>query len=181
MSDRMSYSNAPWPVYAQDEIDAVETVLRSGKVNYWTGTIGRDFEKAYADYVGVRHAIAVANGTVALDLAWIALGIGRGDEVIVTSRTFLASVSSIVLAGATPVFADVDRITGWAQINGRNAISWEQKFALDTWYVEHESIWLDLKILALTVWRVLRRDGISAAGEATMPRFEGNASAKERL
>lgn len=66
-------------------------------------------------------------------------------------------------------------ITGWAQINGRNAISWEQKFALDTWYVEHESVWLDIKILALTVWRVLRREGISAAGEATMPRFEGSA------
>lgn len=66
-------------------------------------------------------------------------------------------------------------ITGWAQINGRNAISWEQKFALDTWYVEHVSVWLDIKILALTVWRVLRREGISAAGEATMPRFEGSA------
>lgn len=66
-------------------------------------------------------------------------------------------------------------ITGWAQINGRNAISWEQKFALDTWYVEHQSVWLDIRILALTVWRVLRREGISAAGEATMSRFEGSA------
>lgn len=65
-------------------------------------------------------------------------------------------------------------ITGWAQINGRNAISWEQKFALDTWYVEHESVWLDVKILALTVWSVLRREGISAAGEATMPKFTGS-------
>lgn len=65
-------------------------------------------------------------------------------------------------------------ITGWAQINGRNAISWEQKFALDTWYVEHESVWLDIRILALTVWRVLRREGISAAGEATMPKFTGS-------
>lgn len=104
----MSYSNAPWPVYEEDEIAAVEAVLRSGKVNYWTGSVARDFEKAYAAYVGVPHAIAVANGTVALDLAWIALGIGKGDEVVVTSRTFLASVSSIVLAGATPVFADID-------------------------------------------------------------------------
>lgn len=108
MSDRMSYSNAPWPVYEDDEIAAVEAVLRSGKVNYWTGSMSRDFEKDYAAYVGVPHAIAVANGTVALDLAWIALGIGKGDEVVVTSRTFLASVSSIVLAGATPVFADID-------------------------------------------------------------------------
>lgn len=70
-------------------------------------------------------------------------------------------------------------ITGWAQINGRNAISWDEKFALDVWYVEHQSLWLDMKILALTVWRVLRREGISAAGEATMPRFEGSAGRKE--
>lgn len=65
-------------------------------------------------------------------------------------------------------------ITGWAQINGRNAISWEQKFALDVWYVDHQSVWLDIRVLALTVWRVLRREGISAAGEATMPRFTGS-------
>ncbi|MDF3031252.1 MAG: aminotransferase [Moraxellaceae bacterium] len=104
----MSYSNVPWPQYDEDEQLAVLHVLRSGKVNYWTGTVARDFEKAYAEYVGVKHAIAVANGTVALDLAWVALGIGKGDEVVVTSRTFLASVSSIVLAGAMPVFADVD-------------------------------------------------------------------------
>ena len=97
-----------WPYYAEDEIQAVTDVLNSGKVNYWTGQVSRQFEQAYAEYVGVKHAIAVANGTVALDLAWIALGVGQGDEVIVTSRTFLASVSSIVLAGATPVFADVD-------------------------------------------------------------------------
>lgn len=64
-------------------------------------------------------------------------------------------------------------ITGWAQINGRNAIAWEDKFELDAWYVDHRTIWLDLKILWLTIWRVLRRDGISAAGEATMPKFRG--------
>jgi lipopolysaccharide/colanic/teichoic acid biosynthesis glycosyltransferase len=66
-------------------------------------------------------------------------------------------------------------ITGWAQINGRNAISWDEKFKLDVWYVDHQGVWLDIKIIALTVWRVLRREGISAAGEATMPRFEGTA------
>lgn len=104
----MSYSHAPWPSFSEEEIRRVGDVLRSGKVNYWTGTVCRDFERAYADSLGLPHAIAVANGTVALDLAWVALGIGPGDEVIVTSRTFLASVSSIVLAGATPVFADVD-------------------------------------------------------------------------
>lgn len=65
-------------------------------------------------------------------------------------------------------------ITGWAQVNGRNAISWEQKFELDVWYVENQSLWLDLKILFLTVWKVVRRDGISAAGDATMPKFAGS-------
>ncbi len=65
-------------------------------------------------------------------------------------------------------------ITGWAQVNGRNAISWDEKFALDCWYVDHQSFWLDLKIIALTLVKVLHRDGISAAGEATMPRFTGS-------
>jgi lipopolysaccharide/colanic/teichoic acid biosynthesis glycosyltransferase len=64
-------------------------------------------------------------------------------------------------------------MTGWAQINGRNALNWEEKFRLDVWYVDHWSIWLDLKILLMTVWRVLRRDGISATGHATMPVFGG--------
>lgn len=65
-------------------------------------------------------------------------------------------------------------ITGWAQVNGRNAIGWEDKFKLDVWYVDHHSLWLDIKILWLTVKKVLVRDGISAEGEATMPRFTGN-------
>lgn len=98
---------SPWPSYTQEEADAVQRVLLSNKVNYWTGNEGREFEKEFACWSETEYAIAVANGTVALDLAWIALGIGEGDEVIVTSRTFLASVSSIVNAGATPVFADV--------------------------------------------------------------------------
>lgn len=98
-----------WPHYDRDERDAVARVLASGRVNYWTGEEGRAFEREFADYCGVSHAVAVANGTVALELALQVLGIGRGDEVIVTPRTFLASASSIVLCGATPVFADVDR------------------------------------------------------------------------
>ena len=65
-------------------------------------------------------------------------------------------------------------ITGWTQVNGRNALSWEEKFALDTWYVDNRGLWLDMKILALTVAKVLRRDGITAAGDATMPRFTGS-------
>ena len=69
-------------------------------------------------------------------------------------------------------------ITGWAQVNGRNALSWEEKFKLDIWYVDNRSFWLDVKILWLTVWRVLRREGISADGEATMPRFSGNQSGR---
>jgi len=98
---------SPWPSFTQEEADAVQKVLLSNKVNYWTGRECRNFEDEFAEWSGCKHAIAVANGTVALDLAWIALGIGQDDEVIVTSRTFLASVSSIVNAGATPVFVDV--------------------------------------------------------------------------
>jgi dTDP-4-amino-4,6-dideoxygalactose transaminase len=100
---------SPWPSFTQEEADAVSAVLLSDKVNYWTGTETREFEKEFAAFAGTDHAVAVANGTVALDLALKGLGIGAGDEVIVTSRTFLASASSIVNAGATPVFADVDR------------------------------------------------------------------------
>ncbi|WP_025805527.1 DegT/DnrJ/EryC1/StrS family aminotransferase [Pseudomonas chlororaphis] len=100
---------SPWPSFSDEEANAVRDVILSNKVNYWTGTQGREFEKEFAAWTDTQYAIALANGTVALDLALKALGIGVGDEVIVTSRTFLASVSSIVNAGATPVFADVDR------------------------------------------------------------------------
>jgi len=100
---------SPWPSFSEEEADAVRDVILSNKVNYWTGTQGREFEKEFAAWAGTKYAIGLANGTVALDLALKALGIGAGDEVIVTSRTFLASVSSIVNAGAVPVFADVDR------------------------------------------------------------------------
>jgi dTDP-4-amino-4,6-dideoxygalactose transaminase len=100
---------APWPVFSEDEIEAVTAVLRSGKVNYWTGTEGQRFEDEFASYVGCKYGIAVANGTVALELALRAYGIGNGDQVITSSRTFLATASSIVAVGATPVFADVDR------------------------------------------------------------------------
>jgi dTDP-4-amino-4,6-dideoxygalactose transaminase len=103
----LNESPAPWPSFTQEEADAVSKVLLSNKVNYWTGSEGREFEKEFARWAECEYAVAVANGTVALDLAFKALGIGSGDEVIVTSRTFLASVSSIVTAGAIPVFADV--------------------------------------------------------------------------
>lgn len=98
----------PWPSFTQAEADAVSKVLLSNKVNYWTGQECREFEKEFAQFVGTSHAVAVANGTVALDLALKALDVGTGDDVIVTSRTFLASASSIVTAGANPIFADVE-------------------------------------------------------------------------
>ena len=103
---------APWPCYAEDERAAADAVLASGRVNYWTGQEGRAFESEYAAHVGVRLAMALANGTLALELALRCWGIGPGDEVVVTPRSFMASVSCVVLQGATPVFADVDRDSG---------------------------------------------------------------------
>ncbi len=96
-----------WPSFDQEYIDVVSKVLESGKVNYWTGEECREFEKEFARYFESTYAIALANGTLALDLAFQALNIGKGDEVLVTSRTFIASVSSIINSGATPVFIDV--------------------------------------------------------------------------
>ncbi|HDU8598426.1 TPA: DegT/DnrJ/EryC1/StrS aminotransferase family protein [Vibrio alginolyticus] len=99
---------SPWPSFTQEEADAVSRVLLSNKVNYWTGSECREFEKEFAAWAGCEHAVALSNGTLALDVALKALNIGEGDEVITTPRTFLASASSIVTAGANPVFADVD-------------------------------------------------------------------------
>jgi dTDP-4-amino-4,6-dideoxygalactose transaminase len=114
----LNTSLSPWPSFSSEEADAVARVLTSNRVNYWTGQEGREFEREFAAWVGQPHAIALANGTVALDLALQGLGIGAvnggsaSDEVIVTPRTFLASVSCVVNAGARPVFADVDRDSG---------------------------------------------------------------------
>ncbi|MGB3290155.1 MAG: DegT/DnrJ/EryC1/StrS aminotransferase family protein [Burkholderiaceae bacterium] len=99
---------SPWPSFTVEEADAVRDVILSNRVNYWTGQECREFEKEFAAWVGTAHAIALANGTVALDLALAGLGVGPGDEVVVTPRTFLASVSCVINAGATPVFAEVD-------------------------------------------------------------------------
>jgi dTDP-4-amino-4,6-dideoxygalactose transaminase len=99
---------APWPHFEEDEIEAATSVLRSGKINYWTGQEGRLFEVEFARSVGTKYAICLANGTVALELALQALRIGRGHEVITTSRTFIASASCIVMRGARPVCVDVD-------------------------------------------------------------------------
>ena len=103
---------SPWPSFTQEEADAVSQVLLSNKVNYWTGTECREFEKEFAAWAGTDYAVALANGTLALDVALQAMGIGEGDEVIVTPRSFIASVSTVVNAVAIPVFADVDNNTG---------------------------------------------------------------------
>ncbi|MGO2733273.1 DegT/DnrJ/EryC1/StrS family aminotransferase [Psychrobacter sp.] len=103
---------SPWPSFTQEEADAVSQVLLSNKVNYWTGQECRKFETEFAKWADSKYAIAMGNGTLALDVALQALDIGAGDEVIVTPRTFIASISSVVNAGATPVFADVDEATG---------------------------------------------------------------------
>lgn len=110
-STATSLRASSWPHYDDDEVAAAAHVLRSGKVNYWTGDECRKFEQEYADHVGVRHAVAVANGTVALELAMEALGIGAGDEVVVTPRTFIASASAVIRQGAKVVFADVDPVS----------------------------------------------------------------------
>jgi len=106
---RESLPFPPWPYFASDEIEAVTSVLRSGRVNYLTGPEGRRFEREFADQVGTKYGICVANGTLALELALHALGIGAGDEVITTSRSFIASASCAVMRGARPVCVDVDR------------------------------------------------------------------------
>lgn len=103
---------SPWPCFTVEEANAVQQVLLSNKVNYWTGQECRAFEKEFAVWTDSRYAVALANGTLALDVALKALGIGPGDEVVVTPRTFIASVSCVVNAGATPVFADVELDSG---------------------------------------------------------------------
>ncbi|WP_423192324.1 DegT/DnrJ/EryC1/StrS family aminotransferase [Cupriavidus sp. H18C2] len=101
-----------WPSFTAEEAEAVQRVLLSNKVNYWTGTECREFEKEFAEWTGTRRALSLANGTLALDVALKALDIGPGDEVVVTPRTFIASISCVVNAGATPVFADVEPDSG---------------------------------------------------------------------
>ena len=102
----MTYS---WPFYDQEQIDKVTEIIRSGKVNYWTGNEGKTFEKEFASWCGTKYAVAVSNGSVALSLALHALEIKRGDEVIVPPRTFVATASTPALIGAIPIFVDVDK------------------------------------------------------------------------
>jgi len=110
MSTLQSFLN--WPSFTSEEADAVQNVLLSNKVNYWTGQECRLFEDEFAKWSGSKYAVALANGTLALDVALRALGIKAGDEVIVTPRTFIASISCVVNIGAIPIFADVDLNSG---------------------------------------------------------------------
>ena len=103
---------APWPSFSEEEAEAIKDILLSNKVNYWTGDECRIFEKEFAEWSGVKYSIALANGTLALEVALRALDIGPGDEVVVTPRTFIASISCVVNVGATPIFADVDPESG---------------------------------------------------------------------
>ncbi|HEX7040073.1 MAG TPA: DegT/DnrJ/EryC1/StrS aminotransferase family protein [Trueperaceae bacterium] len=102
----------PWPRYTDEEVAAVAEVLRSGRVNQWTGEQVFAFEREYAEALGRKHAIALMNGTVALELALRAGGVGEGDDVVTTPRTFIASAGAAVVVGARPVLADVDRDSG---------------------------------------------------------------------
>lgn len=101
----------PWPFFPDDEIQAVVNVLKSGKINQWTGDEVNLFEQEFAAYMGVSHAVALANGSLALDMALAALDIGQRDEVIVTPRSFVASAGCVGLRGAVPVFVDVDPVS----------------------------------------------------------------------
>ena len=100
-----------WPYYDLDEQKAAVKTLSNGKVNYWTGLEVKNFEKDFSEYIAVKYSIAVANGSLALSLAYLAIGLSKGDEVITTPRTFVATASSLVLLGIKPIFADVDQGT----------------------------------------------------------------------
>ena len=99
----------------------------------------------------------------------------KGDMSLVGPRPLLMEYLPLYSPAQARRHAVRPGVTGWAQVNGRNAISWEEKFALDVWYVDHQSLWLDMRILWLTVKKVLVREGISAAGEATMGKFTGRS------
>lgn len=103
---------SPWPSFDEDQITVASQVLASGKVNTWTGSETKAFEQKFAAWCGSRHAIAMANGSLALSAAYLSIGLGPGDELITTPRTFIATASSVVLLGAKPVFADVDPDSG---------------------------------------------------------------------
>ncbi len=101
-----------WPVYENDEIESVSNILKSGRVNYKTGQVGKKFEKEFASFCDCKYAVAIANGSLALTAAYASLDLSPGDEFITTPRTFIATTSSAVLLGLVPIFADVDINSG---------------------------------------------------------------------
>ena len=103
---------SPWPNYSLEEAEAAKKIILSGKVNYWTGEKGKNFEKEYAEWSNCKYALSMANGSLALTAAYQAIGIKEGDEIITTPRTFIATTSTAVLLGANPRFADVDKNSG---------------------------------------------------------------------
>tara|TARA_B100000579_G_scaffold352723_1_gene307211 strand:+ start:31548 stop:32720 length:1173 start_codon:yes stop_codon:yes gene_type:complete len=101
-----------WPEFTSKEVEIASSILKSGKVNYWTGNEGKHFEKEYANYCNTKYSIALANGSVALTAAYKSIGVQKGDEIIMSSRTFIATASSAVILGAIPIFADVEKDSG---------------------------------------------------------------------
>ena len=101
-----------WPQFGKDEIDSVRNVLKSGAVNYWTGEVSKSFEKDFAKFCNCKYAISLANGSLALSCAYLAIGIRKGDEIITTPRSFVATAGIASLLGAEIVFADIDRDSG---------------------------------------------------------------------
>ena len=135
----------PWPSPSKEQIAAVEAVLRSGRINYWTGDEGRSLEREYAATLGIARAVAVANGTLALELALRALQVGPGDEVIVPARSFIASASCVVAVGAMPVIADIDPVSGNLNAETVSAVLTERTTAviavhLGGWPVELDAL-----------------------------------------
>lgn len=109
----MSYSDFPvWPSFDADQIQVAASVLASGQVNSWTGTETKTFESEFSFWSGCKYSVAISNGSLALSAAYLSLGLSKGDEIITTPRTFIATASSAVLLGAIPVFADVDSVSG---------------------------------------------------------------------
>jgi len=102
---------SPWPNFSETESAIVAEVLRSNKVNYWTGNKGKEFEQKFSQWVGAKYAVGLANGTLAIEVALRALGVGAGDEVIIPPRTFMATASAVSIIGAIPIFADIDSVS----------------------------------------------------------------------
>ena len=156
---------SPWPSFTLEEADAVRKVLMSNKVNYWTGNECREFEKEFAVWSNSKYAIALGNGTQALDGALKALDVGVGNEVIVTSRTYISSVSSIVNAGAIPVFADVDLDTFCvSSISAEEAISQRTKAVMPIHWNSNAGKLDSMQIVSFAVSVIVNDGGESVDG-----------------